>query len=466
MGTLIGAAGVAYVGSKIGQVDTYDIDLSDVASGAAENYLIVGSDSRDAVSAQDPNADVLLGGSPGGRRSDTILVARIDPAKEQAIMLSLPRDLWVPIAGGERSQRINVAYGMGKQVLVDTVQQYLGLPINHYIEVDFRGFQSLVDAIGGVPMYFDRAFRDARSGLDVLHPGCTTLDGSAALAFARSRQLEYMQRGRWRSDPTGDLGRISRQQLFVRRSISRASSRGLSNPLTLRRLVDVGVENVGIDKGLSVRDLLALGRRFQGFGGDELQTFTLPVASFTTDGGADVLRLDEAASVPTLDRFRDQRGEVPGSGASNPGAARTEAAVSVRVLNASGVAKRAANVAGALQATGFVIAGLGNVDEIGGSVADRSEIRHAPGDGALANLLARHLAGGVSASEDERLRSGSIVLLAGRSLTAVEAEPRAEPRGSDRVGDRSTTTVAPTVSSSTTEPIGRTPGEPPPGTNC
>ncbi|MEJ7585062.1 MAG: LCP family protein [Acidimicrobiales bacterium] len=472
---LISAVGVAYVGAKLGQVDTYDIELPDAASGAPRNYLVVGSDSRAVVAASDPNADVLLGGESGGRRADTILVVRVDPSKETAVMLSLPRDLWVPVAGRDEHQRINAAYGMGKQVLVDTVQQYLGVPVHHYIEVDFRGFQSLVQAIDGVPLYFDRAMRDARSGFDVLHPGCVTLDGSAALAFARARELEYILDGEWRTDPTGDLGRISRQQLFIRRAISRAGSRGLSNPITLKRLVDLGVANVGIDKGLSVRDMLGLGRRFKGFGGEELNTLSLPVTSFTTDGGADVLQLDEEASVATLDLFRNEPGAVPGgSGGESDDPA--EAEVSVRVLNGASVPKRAANVAGALQASGFTIAGLGDVEDIGGSDIDGIEIHHGLGDGAAADLVARHLTDGARVVADDDMEAGTVVLVAGRGRLTVRAAALArartpvgsvdDERETNRSGAASSTTAPATSRPTTTVPVGRTPGEAPPGIEC
>ena len=180
-------------------------------------------------------------------------------------MLSLPRDLWVPIAGKGEHQRINVAYSMGKQTLVDTIQQTFGIRINHYLEIDFHGFQSLVDAIGGVPMWFDRAYRDLNSGPRVDRAGCVKLDGYSALAFAEVTTPQYMENGGWHFDGTGDLGRISRQQAFIRRIINRAVSTGLDNPLKLKDLVEVGTRNISIDKGLSISDLLALGQRFRKF---------------------------------------------------------------------------------------------------------------------------------------------------------------------------------------------------------
>src|SRR5690606_2660694 len=118
------------------------------------------SDSRDNVDPNDPNfADVLPNAEVGGTRSDTIIVARVDPESTHVDMVSFPRDLWVPIPGHGES-RINSAYGYGRQVLIDTISENFGIDIHHYIEIDFTGFQRLVDAVGGVPVWLDTTYRD------------------------------------------------------------------------------------------------------------------------------------------------------------------------------------------------------------------------------------------------------------------------------------------------------------------
>lgn len=482
VGSAGGAVGVAYATWRFGQVDKIDVDLPDAADGVPRNYLVVGSDSRERIDPDAPDAGVF-GPDGGGRRSDTILIVRVDPRGERASMLSIPRDLWVPIAGTDERQRINSAYAQGPQVLADTIQQYLGIPVNHYVEVDFRGFNELVGAIDGVPMYFERAMRDPNSGLDILHPGCVTLDPQPALAFVRSRHLEYMLDGEYRTDPSGDLGRITRQQLFIRQAISRAVSKGFSNPVTLNRLVEVGVGSVGVDDKLSASELLALGRRFQSFSGDRLVTYTLPVTDFRTDGGAQVLALQEEAATPVLDLFRDRPGAVPGGGVG-PSGPLTEPDVSVRVLNGTGVPNHAGNVAGALERAGFDIAAVGNVSEIGGGRLDRSEILFNPVDLPAAGLLVRHLSAGARLRPDDDVEPGAAILVTGQDFTTVEAAAldRAvddgEPPGteqaaaeveSDDAGADGVTEAAndgrPPVAT-TTVPVGRTPGEAPPGEPC
>ena len=458
------AVGVAYGAWRLGQVETYDIDLPDVASGEAANFLVVGSDSRENIAGEDPNAGAFLDGDSAGRRADTILIVRVDPSKEAATMLSLPRDLWVPIAGQDGAQRINAAYAEGEQVLADTIQQVLGIPVHHYVEVDFAGFQQMVTAVDGVPVYFERAMKDENSGLDVLHPGCATLDGPSALAFARSRHLEYMLDGVYRTDPTGDLGRITRQQLLIRNAISRAVSKGLTNPLTLKRLVDVGVSNIGIDDELSAVELLQLGRRFARFDSKELVTYTLPVTDFVTDGGAKVLALDEEAAAPVLDVFRpdDFEREPVDEGPLHEGE------VEVRVLNGASVEKRATNVAGALARAGFGISEIGDVEDIGREDVDHSEVRYAPGDEVAAALVGRHLTTGATLVEDVDVDAGTIVLVAGRDFTTVTASalPAVPGEPPTTAAPSTTTTTAPPTTPTTGDPVGRAPEGPPPGVSC
>ena len=197
----LGAGAVWFVTSKLNNFDRIDVAVDAAVKGGPENYLLVGSDSRDGISEDDPDAGGFLDGGYGGGRSDTIMVARVDPAAEKIAVLSIPRDLYVTIAGGDHQDRINTAFAESPQTLVDTVSQTLGIPLNHYVEVDFRGFQSVVDTLGGVPMYFDQPMRDEWTGLDVSEPGCVVLKGPQALAFSRARHVEVYDGSEWVSDP-------------------------------------------------------------------------------------------------------------------------------------------------------------------------------------------------------------------------------------------------------------------------
>ena len=197
-------------------IDRVDLDLAQTEPTEPQNFLVVGSDSRAEISEDDPGAGGMLGhDAPTGQRADSLMIARVDPDSDRIDLLSMPRDLWVPIAGTGEEQRINTAYSQSAQAVVDTVQDALDIPIHHFVEVDFQGFSSLVDSLGGVPMYFADPVRDRNSGLYVLRvglPGAQRHRGPGLRPGAPPRVQRRTASGV--SDPTGDLGRMTRQQLL------------------------------------------------------------------------------------------------------------------------------------------------------------------------------------------------------------------------------------------------------------
>ncbi|HET8929068.1 MAG TPA: LCP family protein, partial [Acidimicrobiales bacterium] len=133
---LLTACTVGYFNWRLGQIDRIDLGLAGAAPGGAENYLIVGSDSRSGISSDDADAGAFLDDPQyqvdpdgSGRRSDTIMIMRIDPSTKAAQLLSFPRDLYVPIAGTDHSDKINAAFGIGVPTLVDTIQDNFRIPI-------------------------------------------------------------------------------------------------------------------------------------------------------------------------------------------------------------------------------------------------------------------------------------------------------------------------------------------------
>jgi LCP family protein required for cell wall assembly len=175
---LLAGGVLAYGWWSYEQVERTTLDLAASAPQEPQNFLVIGSDSREDLSPDDPNAAVFTGdGAPPGRRSDSMAIVRVDPTQDRISMLSIPRDLYVPISPGGEQDRINAAFSASTQSLVDTIQANLQIPVNHYVEVDFSGFQDLINTIGGVPVYFDRPVRDRNSGLMVETSGCRVLDG-------------------------------------------------------------------------------------------------------------------------------------------------------------------------------------------------------------------------------------------------------------------------------------------------
>jgi LCP family protein required for cell wall assembly len=266
-------------------------------SGSEVNYLIVGTDSRDGLGDDVGNKEVVVGDGVAGQRSDTLVLMRV--GKDGNRMLPLPRDLYLPIADTKGSERINTAIQGGPSRLIKTVQQSLSLPVHHYVQIDFAGFLGLVDAVGGVTIEFDAPAFDDKSGLDITTPGPHKLDKDMALAYVRSRAYTRIVDGKPVVDPTADLGRIQRQQTFLRAVMAEVGA--TRNPITLARIGDAIASNMKIDDALGFGASIGLARKLAGL---NPETVDLPVTPTRTKAGADVLLLKQPGATEALDRFR------------------------------------------------------------------------------------------------------------------------------------------------------------------
>ena len=411
--TGIGAAWGLWSFSRINRVD---LELAQAEQSEPRNFLVVGSDSREDIDPGDPDAGGMLGeGAPAGQRADSLMIARVDPQDQRVDLLSVPRDLWVPISPGGEEQRINTAYSNSAQAVVDTVQDALDIPIHHFVEVDFLGFRKLVDALGGVPMYFEHPVRDANSGLAIPERGCRVLDGFQALAFARARHLEWSDGVQWHTDPTGDLGRATRQQLLTRAALHRSQDLGLNDIGRLRRLVDASLDSVTLDGSLGAGDLLALGNQLSDMPPDRMQTHGLPVVEHRTDGGAAVVLLDETAAQPLLQIFRGDTSAAPVTTTTVPPPSPDE--VTVEVYNGSGVDGEARRVSYVLSEGDF---DLGPVDSA--ATQAHTTVAHPPGASAMAELVAAWLSPSAEVVEDGSLEQATVRVTLGRDFAHV-AEP-------------------------------------------
>lgn len=304
---------VAWQARRFSQIPRVDVAAVEPATdGEVANWLLVGTDSREGIDPSDANAGAFLGEVVAGTRTDTILVARADAAAGTVDLLSVPRDLWVPIAGiggepGGDVGRINGAFNGdgGPDRLTATVEAALGIEINHYLEIDFTGFRDVVDALGGITVDFANPTRDQRSGLVVEQAGPQLLDGDQALAYARSRAYEELIDGAWRMDPTGDIGRTERQRVLLAQIVEAAGSAvGPTGLLTVDRVMAAGATSLVIDDGTDLMELLALARTTAGVGAAGVASHALPVDDHRTGGGAQVLRLRDGEAAPVLGRFR------------------------------------------------------------------------------------------------------------------------------------------------------------------
>ena len=314
VGNLVVGSAYAYFQWRLDQIERVPVaGLVPDEPGPVMNVLLVGSDSREDLSGD--AADQAGKEEVTGERSDTIMLLHVDPGQQKAGILSIPRDLYVPIAGTDESDRVNAAFALGgPERLLATVQEGLGIQINHFAEVDFVGFREIVDALGGVSVFVPNPARDTLSGLDLPRAGCVELNGEQALAWVRSRHYEYLTGGRWAEDPRGDLGRIGRQQDFLRRVMKKAARTGVTSPLRLNRLIGIGVRNLTVDAAMSTSDIASVARRFRTVDPGTVDTLVLPTEPRTV-GGQQVLVLKQPEAKAAVDRLNgggeDPRAPVP-----------------------------------------------------------------------------------------------------------------------------------------------------------
>jgi LCP family protein required for cell wall assembly len=287
-------APMAFAWWQFSRIERVEVGSTLQTAASGTNYLIVGSDSREAIDPDDPAAGAFLGSPVSGSRADTIIVLRVGDGP--ARMLSIPRDLWVTYPSGEQG-RINGAFAEGPGALVAAVSG-LGLPIDHYVEIDFMSFAGLVDAVGGVEIAFDHPAYDDMSGLVVDEPGVVTLTGPQALAYVRSRQYTEIIDGEPVTDPTGDLGRTERQRTFLTVLFSALGDQ--RNPFVVRTAVSALAPGLRIDDTMTFLDAVGLAWRLRGAPSESVE---LPVYNFSTSGGASVLGLEQPAANEVIAGF-------------------------------------------------------------------------------------------------------------------------------------------------------------------
>lgn len=262
---LAGVGVVAWDANRLDHVRKVEVGavLDPVPGGGPVTILVVGTDAP-------------VPGSPRPVRADQIALVRLAPDGKASVM-QLPRDLAFPDEGAGVPARLSHEFQVGgAQRLIAVVEQRLGVPIQHYVQLDFTGFAALVDAVGGLSVRVQPALRDESTGLALDAGACVRLDGSQALALSRSRHVERYVGGRWQWDPSSDIGRMARQAVLGR-EVLQALHSAAGDPVALQRLVDAFVTHATVDSGLHLGSLLDLARRTGGLAPDSVREAWLPL---------------------------------------------------------------------------------------------------------------------------------------------------------------------------------------------
>jgi len=263
----VSSFGLGRVSSSIARIDVFNsLDDRPEKTSKAENYLLVGSDTREGLTKEQIRAlRVGSTATAAGGRSDTMLLIHISKARDRAYIISLPRDSLVTIPEhlssadnktvvSARLGKLNSAFSYGgAPLLIETIELATAIKIDHYVEVSFAGFAGIVDALGGIEVCTKVDIDDPKSHL-VLSAGVHTLDGIEALKYVRTRDF----------DGRGDIGRMQRQQQFMSAVLRKATSSGtLLNPFKLKNFVNAALASVRLDSGLAPDHLLTLAKQLK-----------------------------------------------------------------------------------------------------------------------------------------------------------------------------------------------------------
>lgn len=398
---------------------------------AALNILVIGSDSR-AGSNGHGNASVIT-----GARSDTVMLLHIAPGHQRADIISFPRDSMIPIyacqadskegltgqqaqpAGNLEPLNSTFAYG-GPVCLWKTLEQLTNIRIQHFIEVDFTGFQSIINDVGGVPVCLPVAVDAPDAGLNI-SAGKHTVTGAQALAFVRAR--EGVGDG-------SDLERIQRQQFFLDSVLQKLKKTNLlANPTEILHVVSDAAKSLTVDSGLDLSTMLKIADSMKSLNSSDVDFVSVPNGLYPPDPAKVQWTQPEADQLfSAIANDKTVPAPTPtAKSTAKPSAAATVSAsqVKVDVLNGDGTAGLATTVSTDLSNAGFAVTGHGDVPGFGytSSVIEYSSASQLPEVNTLKAAVS-----GATVKLDATLPAGSITLIVGSNFTGVSApKPSASP---------------------------------------
>ncbi len=400
------------------------------------NYLLIGSDTRAFVKTPGQQQAFGSASTDPSVNSDTMMVIHVEPGQKKTLIVSFPRDLWVNIPG-KGMAKINAAFGLGPDKTIETLKADFNIDINHFISVDFQSFQEVVNSIGAVPVYFPYLARDVKSGL-LVPPGCLRLNGFQALAYARSRTLEFFSSVThdWQlADPTADIGRIARQQQFIRELAGIAVQRSLQDPITANDIVSRVLKYLVFDQNLTKDDVLSLVDAFRTVNPDDqshLEFQTMPWQTGPDQQGQSVLYVRSPDDEALLARLRDFTGTD--TSPLLPGAI-TPKDVKVNVVDSTGNSGLAQTTMNDLvQKAGFQ---RGTVGQVSGALR-RTEVHYRPGSSGEGDLLLQYLPPNTALVADQSIKGAPVEIVLGKGFFSISI-----PNGGGSVSSGS---LAPTAS--------------------
>jgi LCP family protein required for cell wall assembly len=343
-------------------------------AGASENILLIGSTTRCGLKVQNI-AYGLCSQGVTGVNSDIDMILHLDPSTGSVSLMSIPRDLFIPNARIEGANKIDAALYQGPSQLVAAIEEDFAIPINHYVELNFDTFASVVNALGGVYMDFPVPIFDQESGLNIERPGCYLLDGVKALELVRARHLQIQNTPSnhnprsWPQEALSDLARIRRTHEFLRVLAAKVAARGLSNPITDQSIATAVLPSLTVDNRFSESSMVGLARTFAHTNIAKVLQYTFPVIQVETGSllyqgyyYGDVVFPVQPTGVNSINQIL---GVAAGMNSFTDQPLPAPSSFPLSIENGTGVASQAAVVASELTAKGFKIKSTSDVTPVG-----------------------------------------------------------------------------------------------------
>ncbi len=462
---IIGGGGVFYGWSLNHLLKRINVFGFSASVGGAENILVAGSTTRCGLKFQ--NSQWGFCAQVGAdENSDIIMIIHLDPQTHQMSLLSIPRDTFVPNArSGNESFKIDAALYQGPSQLVNAIEEDFGIPIQHYVEVNFDGFVNIVNAIGGIEMDFPMPVYDAYSHLNVPNAGCVKLTGLTALQLIRARHLQYKpssittnNKYYWPYEEQSDIGRIARTHEFLRVLASSVQKKGLGNPITDEKLVSSTLPNLIVDSGLSDSTLINLIQEFHSVNIGNAPQYTLPIAippvsSYEFEGenfGSVVFPVEPTDQTIINEFLGESNGVNTMTGKRLP----SPNSISLSVVNGSGINGQAATIASGLKNFGFKVGYVGTVIPVSSQVQE-TYVYYEKGYEAQAEAVAKQLTGYVVMSlSSTKLSDNATVSVVTGTSTGVASKSMTSSQDSKLAN---TSSIAPTTVTSSAPTNGFSP---------
>ena len=393
-------------------------------STAAANILVIGSDSRAGTNGQFGHAQAI-----SGARSDTMMLLHILPQHHGAVVISFPRDSLVPIIGcqadgqgdpGQKAQPgqtelLNATFANGGAAcLWKTVETNTGIFIDHFVEINFGGFQSVVNDLSGVNVCLPEAVNDPASGLN-LTAGPHHVNGAQALAFVRERHI----------GEGSDLQRIQRQQFFMAALLQQVDTqRTMSDVPQLYAIAHDVAKTLTTDSGLSVSTMLNVAQSMKGLTSKGVQFTQVPVVQDPNDANRVLWQQPQAAQLfsaiahdQSVAKPAKQSGTRARAATPSTASAGTPLKIGIKVLNATATGGLAAQAALSLSQGHFDVTGAGNAVAPSASTIIRYS---SPADAAAASALTQVVPGAV-VQQVAGVTTGTVDLILGTGFTGIKA---------------------------------------------